>query len=168
MSDDPADTPHNSSANPENGNDRTFWDPEMEHLDQAECWRLIAAGGVARLAYSGQFGETVLPVVYNVRDGSLVFRVALGTPTDEDLRTGIRGAEYRVAIEIDEIDLDAPAGWAVLIQGAAHNIDTEEELAAAGWPVRPWPGAQPEHLVRVTPTFITGRRLLHTETPPTS
>jgi nitroimidazol reductase NimA-like FMN-containing flavoprotein (pyridoxamine 5'-phosphate oxidase superfamily) len=161
MSDDPADTPRSSWANPANGRDLTIWDPEVERLDEAECWRLIAAGGVARLAYSGQFGETVLPVLYKVRDGSLVFRVALGTPTDEDLRTGIRGAEYRVAIEIDEIDLDAPAGWSVFIQGDAHNVDSEEELAAAGWPLRARPGAPRDHLVRVSPTVITGRRLRH-------
>jgi hypothetical protein len=159
MSDDPADTPHTSSDNSENGRDVTIWDPEVERLDEAECWRLISAGGIARLGYSGQFGETILPVLYNVRDGSLVFRVALGSPTDEDLRTGIRGAEYRVAIEIDEIDLYAPSGWSVFVQGAAHNVDSQEELAAAGWPVTPGPGGPPEHLVSVTPTLITGRRL---------
>jgi hypothetical protein len=36
-----------------------------------------------------------------------VFRITLGSPTDEDLRTGIQGAEYRVAIEIDDVGQDA-------------------------------------------------------------
>jgi nitroimidazol reductase NimA-like FMN-containing flavoprotein (pyridoxamine 5'-phosphate oxidase superfamily) len=159
MSDNPADTPAGSSAESGNGLDRTIWDPELEELDEPECWRLISDAGVARLAYSGQFGETVLPVVYKVRDGSLVFRVALGTVTDEDLRTGIRGASYRVAVEIDEIDMDAQEGWFVLVQGDADNLDSDEELAAAGWPVRPRPGAPREHLVRITPTVLNGRRL---------
>jgi hypothetical protein len=162
MSDDPADTPASSSADPVSRRYPTIWDPELERLDEAECWRLIPEIGVARLAYSGQFGETVLPVIYQIRDGSLVFRVALGTPTDEDLRTGIRGAEYRVALEIDDIDptdLNAPTGWSVFVQGDAHNVDSEEELAAAGWPVRPGPGTPREHLVRITPAVLTGRRL---------
>lgn len=159
MPDDPADTPHTGPADPPNLPDRTIWDPEVEELDEAECWSLIRTGGVARLAYSGQFGETVLPIIYKVRDGSLVFRVAVGTATDEDLRTGIEGAEYRVAIEIDEVSEDVQEGWFVLVQGDAHNVDSAEELAAAGWPVRPRPGAPREHLVRITPTGFMGRRL---------
>jgi hypothetical protein len=159
MTDNPADTPAGSSPDSGNGLDHTIWDPEVELLDEAECWRLIPDAGVARLAYSGQFGETVLPVVYKVHDGSLAFRVALGTTTDEDLRTGIQGASYRVAIEIDEVDDDAQEGWFVLVQGDADNLDSDEELSAAGWPVRPQPGAPREHLVRITPTLLTGRRL---------
>jgi hypothetical protein len=75
----------------------------VERLGEADCWRLISLGGVARLAYSGRFGLAVLPVSYKLDEGSLVFRVTLGSPTDEDLRTGIQGAEYRVAIEIDDV-----------------------------------------------------------------
>ena len=60
----------------------------------------------------------VLPVSYQLAEGSLVFRVTLGSPAGEDLRTGIRGAGYRVAIEIDDVGHDAGEGWFVFIQGA--------------------------------------------------
>src|SRR6266496_4702048 len=121
MPDDPGDPAHHTPATPEPRREPTIWDPEVERLDEAECWRLISAGGVGRLAYSGRSGLAVLPVGYQVQEGSLIFRIALGSPTDEDLRTGIEGAEYKVAAEIDDVGTDAQDGWFVFIQGAAHH-----------------------------------------------
>ena len=134
--------------------DPTIWDPEVEPLDAAECWRLIPPEGVGRLAYDGQFGLTVLPVRYQVDHGSLVFRIALGSPTDEDLRTGIQGAEYRVAVEIDDVG----DGWFVLIQGDAYHSDPEADRASAAEPGVELP-AGAEHFVRIRPAALIGRRL---------
>jgi hypothetical protein len=159
MPENPADpAPDSRAAHQEPPPDPTIWDPEVERLDDAECWRLIPADGVGRLAYDGQFGLTVLPVRYQVDQGSLVFRIALGSPTDEDLRTGIRGAEYRVAVEIDAVGTDAPDDWFVLIQGDAHHVDPgAQDESAAERGVEPPAGA--EHFVRITPALMTGRRL---------
>ncbi|MGE5287634.1 MAG: pyridoxamine 5'-phosphate oxidase family protein [Micromonosporaceae bacterium] len=134
----------------------------MEVLDEAECWRLISAGGIGRIAYSGRFGPTVLPVNYKVHEKTIVFRTAQDAPMGEDLRTGITDAEYKVAFEIDEFDAAAREGWSVLIQGAAHHVDAEAERAsvlAAG--VDPWPGGVKELFLRIIPTRITGRRIRH-------
>jgi Pyridoxamine 5'-phosphate oxidase len=73
-------------------------------LEESECLRLIGSGGIGRIAYSGRFGPAVLPVNYKMHDGAVVFRTAVGSPLDEDLRTGIAGADYQVAFEMDEID----------------------------------------------------------------
>ena len=116
MPDDTAGTEHQSPATPESRREPRIWDPEVERLDEAECWRLISAGGAGRLAYSGRSGLAVLPVGYQLQEGSLLFRIALGSPADEDLRTGIEGAEYKVAVEIDDVGTDAQDGWFVLIQ----------------------------------------------------
>jgi hypothetical protein len=159
MPDDPAGPAHHSPATPEPWREPTIWDPEVEWLEEAECWRLISAGGVGRLAYSGRFGLAVLPVGYQVDEGSLVFRIALGSPTDEDLRTGIEGADYKVAVEIDEVGKEAHEGWFVFIQGAAHHLDSGDyrtSVAASGG--QPLAGGTPEHFIRITPTLITGRR----------
>jgi hypothetical protein len=138
----------------------TIWDPEVERLSEADCWRLISAGGVGRLAYSGRFGLAVLPVSYKLDEGSLVFRITLGSPTDEDLRTGIQGAEYRVAIEIDDVSQDAQEGWFVFIQGAAHHLDSDDDGTSVAVPrVQPSAGGTREHFLSITPTLITGRRL---------
>jgi nitroimidazol reductase NimA-like FMN-containing flavoprotein (pyridoxamine 5'-phosphate oxidase superfamily) len=132
----------------------------LEPLDEAECLRLIAPGGIGRLVYTGRFDLTVLPVNYKLHEGSIVFRTAQDSPTDEDLRTGIAGAEYRVAFEVDDVDPAAREGWSVLIQGSAHHVDSAAERAsvqASG--VEPWAAGSREHFIRITPTRITGRRI---------
>jgi nitroimidazol reductase NimA-like FMN-containing flavoprotein (pyridoxamine 5'-phosphate oxidase superfamily) len=132
----------------------------LDRLGEDECLRLISAGGVGRLAYNSRYGPTVLPVNYRMHEGSIVFRTAHDSSTDEDLRTGIAHAEYRVAFEIDQIDAGAREGWSVLIQGSAHHVDSEEErasVARAG--VEPFPEGEREHFIRITPVRITGRRV---------
>jgi nitroimidazol reductase NimA-like FMN-containing flavoprotein (pyridoxamine 5'-phosphate oxidase superfamily) len=132
----------------------------LERLDEAECLRLISASVVGRLAYNGRYGPTVLPVNYRLHDGSIVFRTAQDSSTEEDLRTGIAHAEYRVAFEVDQIDPEAREGWSVLVQGSAHHVDTEEERAAvASAGVEPWPEGEREHFIRVNPARISGRRI---------
>lgn len=134
----------------------------LQLLDTAECLRLISDGGVGRLAYTGRFGLTVLPVNYKVYEGDIVFRTAQGSPMDEDLRTGIADAEYKVAFEIDHIDMAAREGWSVLIQGSAHHVDSEAERASlATADIEVWPGGEKELFLRITPTRITGRSIRH-------
>lgn len=132
----------------------------LEEIDDAESLRLISPGGVGRIAYTGRFGPTVLPVNYRLYEGTIVFRTAQDSPTDEDLRTGIAHAEYKVAFEIDDFSVDQREGWSVLIQGGAHHVDSDVERAAvlqAG--VEAWPEGEREHFIRITPTRITGRRI---------
>jgi nitroimidazol reductase NimA-like FMN-containing flavoprotein (pyridoxamine 5'-phosphate oxidase superfamily) len=132
----------------------------MAELDEAECLRLIAPGGIGRIAFVGRSDLTVLPVNYRLVDGAILFRTAQDSSAGEDLRTGIAHAEYRVAFEIDRFDEAAREGWSVLIQGPAHHLDSVAEQAvalAAG--VRPWPSGEKDHFVRITPVRITGRRI---------
>lgn len=134
--------------------------PVPERLDEAECLRLISPGGVGRLAYSGRYGPTVLPVNYVVHEGTIVFRTTHDSPTDEDLRTGIAEAEYKVAFEIDELKPAAREGWSVLVQGSVHHVESEDERASlvqAG--VEPWAGGVRELFLRIRPTRVTGRRV---------
>jgi nitroimidazol reductase NimA-like FMN-containing flavoprotein (pyridoxamine 5'-phosphate oxidase superfamily) len=131
----------------------------LEPLDERECLQLIGAGRLGRLAYTGRFGPTVLPVLYKLYEGSVVFHTFQETFTEEDLRTGIAYAEYQVAFEIDQWDLETLEGWSVVVVGSAHHVDTEAERASiisAG--ADPWPEAESEHLVRVQPIRIAGRR----------
>ena len=135
-------------------------DSVVDELEEAECLRLISPGGVGRIAYSGRFGPTVFPVNYRLHDWTIVFRTAQDSPMGEDLRTDIVHAEYKVAFEIDDIDMAAREGWSVLIQGSAHHVDADDErtsMQEAG--VEPWPGGKREHFIRIIPTRITGRRI---------
>jgi hypothetical protein len=54
-------------------------------------------------------------------------------------------------------------GWSVLVQGAAHFVDSEEELAlVAGLAVEAWAGGPKEQFIRIIPRRITGRRIRRT------
>jgi nitroimidazol reductase NimA-like FMN-containing flavoprotein (pyridoxamine 5'-phosphate oxidase superfamily) len=143
--------------------------PVLEPLDEAECLRLISPGGIGRLAFTGRYGLTVLPVNYKLHDGSIMFRTSQDSPTDEDLRTGIAHAEYEVAFEIDYIDPVTQVGWSVLVQGSAHHMASEAERAAVRESgVEPWAGGPREHGIRITPSRVTGRRLRHPAAPSTT
>jgi nitroimidazol reductase NimA-like FMN-containing flavoprotein (pyridoxamine 5'-phosphate oxidase superfamily) len=135
-------------------------DRTITELDEAECLRLIAKGGIGRIAYQSRFGPTVLPVNYKWHDGAVVFRTAQHSPMDEDLQTGIAGGDYQVAFEIDDIDTAGRQGWSVLIQGPAHHVAAEAERAAAvASGVEPWPGGERELFVRIVPSRVTGRQI---------
>jgi nitroimidazol reductase NimA-like FMN-containing flavoprotein (pyridoxamine 5'-phosphate oxidase superfamily) len=134
----------------------------LENLDEAECLKLIAPGGIGRIVFAGQWNLTVLPVNYKLHDGDILFRTAHDGSTDEDLRTSIANAEYRVAFEVDDFDTKAREGWSVLVQGPAHHLDTDAERSEAlSAGVEPWPGGPREHFIRIHPARMTGRRIRH-------
>jgi nitroimidazol reductase NimA-like FMN-containing flavoprotein (pyridoxamine 5'-phosphate oxidase superfamily) len=134
--------------------------PTVEQLDESECRSLLAQYEVGRIAYSGRFGLTVLPVNYRWHDGAIYFRTGADSPMGEDLRTGIAHADYQVAFEVDEVDTEAREGWSVLVQGAAHHLDSAEERdVAEAARVEPWPGGHKDHFIRIIPGRITGRRI---------
>jgi nitroimidazol reductase NimA-like FMN-containing flavoprotein (pyridoxamine 5'-phosphate oxidase superfamily) len=131
----------------------------VDLLGDTECWELLASGRLARLVYNSRYGPTALPVVYMIDEGSVVLGTWDPVLFDEDLRTGIAQAEYQVAVEADQIDMDAREGWIVLIRGAAHHLDAEAERAPfidAG--LEPWVEGVPAHFIRVNPTSIWGNR----------
>lgn len=131
-------------------------DRVIEVLDSDQCLALIGPGGVGRIAYTGESGPMVLPVNYVLRDGTVLFRTAERGPLDEDLRTEIAHADYKVAFEIDSIDPAGQRGWSVLIQGPAHHVgDASGNLDG----IESWAPEPRELLVRITPTRITGRRV---------
>jgi nitroimidazol reductase NimA-like FMN-containing flavoprotein (pyridoxamine 5'-phosphate oxidase superfamily) len=134
-------------------------DRVIEELSKDQCLNLISGGGIGRIAYTSRFGPVVLPVNYVLRDGAVVFRTAAHGPLDEDLRTGITDADYKVAFEIDSIDLDAKRGWSVLIQGPAHHVAGTEEEAVRQAGVESWAPGDRELFVRIVPSRITGRRI---------
>ncbi|MFC4590982.1 pyridoxamine 5'-phosphate oxidase family protein [Sphaerisporangium corydalis] len=134
--------------------------PVLEELDAEECLRLISPGGVGRVAFTGSAGPVVIPVNYTMLGSSVLFRTAFGGPMDEDLSTGVRGVEFKIAFEVDHIDAAARKGWSVLIQGAAHRVSSEEELATvSSAAVEPWAGGERRLYIRVDPVRLTGRRI---------
>jgi nitroimidazol reductase NimA-like FMN-containing flavoprotein (pyridoxamine 5'-phosphate oxidase superfamily) len=131
----------------------------IERLSESEALELLATERLARLVYTSRYGPIALPVIYTVDAGSLVLGTWDPELFDEDLRTGIAHAEYHVAVEVDQLDVHKREGWLVVVQGAAHHLDTEAERAPfvdAG--LEPWIGGVPAHFIRVAPTSTFGIR----------
>ncbi|GAB3164111.1 pyridoxamine 5'-phosphate oxidase family protein [Microbispora hainanensis] len=132
--------------------------PHLDKLDREECLRLISPGGVGRIAFNDPIGPVILPVNYTIEQGAVLFRTALGGPMDTDLRTGIEGADFMVAFEVDHIDESTREGWSVLVRGGAHHITGDVDKDA----VESWAGGDRPLYIRISPNEVTGRRIRHT------
>jgi len=126
----------------------------VSKLMPAECRRLIAPGGVGRIAFGSLSGPVVVPVNFAVLADTIVVRTAEGTVIDGH-------ANEQVAFEVDHIDEALCQGWSVLVRGQAHRVASPAELRrlqedAAVWP---WAGGEREVYVRIVPSEITGRRI---------
>ncbi|GAA4097362.1 MULTISPECIES: pyridoxamine 5'-phosphate oxidase family protein [Actinomadura] len=131
----------------------------LEELDREECLRLIAPGGVGRVAFNDGEGPAVIPVNYVVDDGTVVFRTDLTGRLSQALRTALKGAQVRIAFEVDRIDEVRHEGWSVMLRGGARQLSDDECVTAA--PVEPWPGGERGAHIRMVPSEISGRRIHH-------
>jgi transcriptional regulator with XRE-family HTH domain len=128
--------------------------PVITKLLPAECRRLIAAGGIGRIAFSTTSGPMVLPVNFAVVEDTIVIRTGDGTMIDGH-------ADERVAFEVDHIDEALCQGWSVLVRGRAHRVAHSAELQhmRRDATICPWPGGDRHVYVRVIPDRISGRRI---------
>jgi uncharacterized protein len=128
----------------------------VEHLERAECERLLASQEVGRLAVVINGAPHVVPVNYATPGGGVVvFRSAPGTVlTEASLR--------EVAFEVDEIDRATRSGWSVEVRGVGRDIADAldaESVRLRQLPLVTWaPGDRPQWF-KITPDAVTGRRL---------
>lgn len=134
--------------------------PVMSELSEAESLRLIEQAEVGRIGYTGRYGPVVIPVNYKLVDGAVIIRTDEDGHLGADLRTGITGADYKVAFEVDDFDAATRTGWSVLVQGAVHHVDDEAgRLSLRAADVESWAGGEKALFLRITPSAITGRRI---------
>jgi transcriptional regulator with XRE-family HTH domain len=126
----------------------------LDKLTPAECRRLIAPGGIGRIAFSTASGPVVFPVNFAVVADTIVIRTGAGTVIEGH-------ADEQVALEVDHIDEALCQGWSVLVRGQAHRVAHPAEL----WHLRedamvwPWAGGSREVYLRIIPGKVTGRRI---------
>jgi transcriptional regulator with XRE-family HTH domain len=126
----------------------------MDKLTPAECRRLIAPGGIGRIAFHTASGPVVFPVNFAMVADTIVIRTGEGTVIDGH-------ADEQVALEVDHIDDALCQGWSVLVRGQAHRVAHPAEL----WHLRddamvwPWAGGTREVYLRIVPAKVTGRRI---------
>jgi|SRR5215218_9711978 len=127
--------------------------PKFEDLESHECWRLLRAVSVGRLAVWVEDHPDIFPINYTVDHGTLVFRTGEGT------KLGAATGEKPVALEADGVDADTGLAWSVVVKGQAGAVKNPEELLnTVGLLLFPWEAGKKEHFVRIVPGSITGRR----------
>jgi nitroimidazol reductase NimA-like FMN-containing flavoprotein (pyridoxamine 5'-phosphate oxidase superfamily) len=125
----------------------------LVELDETECIELLQSRRVGRAAYCDDQGPVVLPVNHQVVDGAVVFRIPPYSEMAAHLND--RPASYQV----DDFDEFRESGWSVLVRGTATYVDPDHLPIQEQRPA-PWPRGQRTLNIRITPTTITGRRLL--------
>lgn len=124
-----------------------------EILDATECWELLDATTVGRLAIAIAGKPDIFPINYVVDGESIVFRSAPGT------KLAAAALLHDVAFEIDGYEAGERTAWSVVIKGKAHLIERMEDVYAADdLPLFPWVATPKPDIVRITPSDVSGRR----------
>lgn len=131
-------------------------DEGLELLTDEEALELLAGAEVGRVGVTMGALPAIFPVNYRVIDGAVVFRTGPGSK----LRAATNGAV--VAFEVDDHDRAERTGWSVLVVGRAevvHDLDVTLKALDAG--LEPLADGERGAIVRIEPTFVSGRRIVH-------
>jgi nitroimidazol reductase NimA-like FMN-containing flavoprotein (pyridoxamine 5'-phosphate oxidase superfamily) len=128
---------------------------QPREMGERECRRLLAGGGVGRVAFVADDGPHVVPVNFAVIADAVVFRTS---PTS---LLGTLGWGQRLAFEVDHLDHERWRGWSVVAAGPGELIESAEELSVIRtfWDPRPWAGGERLVYVRLRWDRLTGRQI---------
>lgn len=135
-------------------------DEGLELLEEQDSLALLARGGVGRVGVTMGALPAIFPVNYRFIDGAIVFRTAPGSK----LSAATDGAV--LAFEVDDYAEEDRSGWSVLAVGRAEVVhDLEMTFKVLDTGLEPFADGARTALVRIEPTFVSGRRLVP-DTPP--
>lgn len=123
----------------------------MDVIFYQECLELLKTEEVGRIAVVVDGRPEIFPVNYVVDGGGIMFRTDSGTKL-------VGATQGPVAFEVDRLDRETQSGWSVIVHGRAilySKFDSHKRQQAS----RLWLGTTKPHLIRVSPTSITGRRV---------
>jgi nitroimidazol reductase NimA-like FMN-containing flavoprotein (pyridoxamine 5'-phosphate oxidase superfamily) len=128
----------------------------LEIIAKDESMALLRTEVIGRIGVVSGGSPEIFPVNYAVCEDGILFRTAAGTKL-----TGVMNGP--VVFEVDRIDAATRSGWSVVVHGRAEEVDgfTRPDLREAfeALPVDPWADGPKEHLVRVVPSRVAGRRI---------
>jgi nitroimidazol reductase NimA-like FMN-containing flavoprotein (pyridoxamine 5'-phosphate oxidase superfamily) len=127
--------------------------PRLEALNERECRRLLAAGGVGRLVFIVDRRPVALPVNYRMLEGDVVFRTA------EETTLGAVSDAEPVSFEVDRVDEAMSEGWSVLVTGRLRRVSPDELRRLEKLGVEPWAGGPRSVYLRLELREVSGRRI---------
>ncbi len=134
-------------------------DEGLELLEETEALRLLALGEIGRVGVTMGALPAIFPVNYRLIDGCVVFRSSPGSK----LSAAASGAV--VAFEVDDYNAADRSGWSVLVVGPSevvHDLDVTFKTLEAG--LQPYVDGPRGAIIRIAPTFVSGRRIVHQPT----
>jgi nitroimidazol reductase NimA-like FMN-containing flavoprotein (pyridoxamine 5'-phosphate oxidase superfamily) len=127
-------------------------------LDPAECTAALESQRVGRVGLPVLDHPLVLPVVYALLDGDVVFRTA---PGEKLIAAALQRS---VAFEIDDYDVESRTGWSVNVIGTIEEIVDHRELERVHALDLPcWAGELRDRYVRIRVRTVTGRAIENAE-----
>ena len=131
-------------------------DHGLELLSEEAARQLLAGAEVGRVGICIGALPAIFPVNYRLIDGAIVFWTSPGSK----MSAATEGAV--VAFEVDDYQLADRSGWSVLAVGRAEVV-TDPDMAARveATCLQPFVDGRRDTLVRIEPTFLSGRRLVH-------
>ena len=131
------------------------WFPgRLTEMPAGECQDLMGSTSVGRVGFVDEDGPVVLPVSYVLDGDSVLFR------TSRTNSIGRHLDRARVAFEVDEFDDYTQSGWSVLVRGTATFVGPDDLSRDHTPQPFAWAAGPRYQVVRVSPSSVTGRRLL--------
>jgi hypothetical protein len=125
----------------------------LEVLSRAECTDLLRTRDLGRIAITTGALPAILPVNYVVVGDDIVLRTRKGTTLSAATRHAI------VAFEVDLVDEATGAGWSVMVQGRAREMDDAPGEIDLEGPLARWRDHGEDRHVAVAIEFVSGRRI---------
>lgn len=126
------------------------YDDGIRDLTELECWELLEANDLARLAVSVGDRPDIYPITYVSHGGKLYLRTLHGSKL---LGLVINN---HVAVEVDQVAEDT--GRSVVVHGHARRLESDAEVQAASeLPLRSRLDIEDPVYVEITPDEISGR-----------
>ncbi len=126
----------------------------IQVIDEETCRKLLARRHFGRVALVDDQGPVIFPVNYVVDGRSIVFR------TDPGTKRSYATQGRPACFEIDDVDTRRRFGWSVVVRGRLDEVmDDGGRERLSGRLIEPYPGGPKEHLVRLSCTSISGRRI---------
>jgi uncharacterized protein len=131
--------------------------PELlEPIDEAGCYRLLAAVDVGRLAVVIDDHPRLVVLNYVLDEHALLFR----TRADATLaRVTGEGLALRAEFEVDSAFAPARSGWSVIASGVLSREPDGRRQATARERISPWAQGERDVVLRLDVAGVTGRRV---------
>ena len=127
---------------------------ELVELGEDESWELASSQPVCRVAWSTGAGPTVLPVTHVIHDHTVWFRTSAYSSLVREVD------DERIAILIDEVDLETRLAWSVQLRGVAHVHWHVEEVPEPVRTLHTWASGSRPLWIEMRPDEVHGRRLV--------